>query len=755
MNTQRYQELLGRLLEGELADVEAEELATELKEQPELQRDLRSHLVLWELWSQQQTPERSADAFLNAWKTRVRVESEDSDAFAEAMRPRIGAPHPRTGGILSLLRFFTGAIRRPKGMAWAASLVIVTSAAVLWFSGARSAPSVTVLKGEAVCTACVLHETPDHTPALRVFVGPSTNIYYLDPSPTIAPLQSYFCNGPTAATAEGKARTEKGRRLFHATTVTIPEANQPNEQSTIRAFAQQKAAASDQPPTKRYQLESAEGLRFHNVTAEPAELQGKKGLRATISGDALRRIQSTQQYAQGLIWIEDLGFTNGVIEAEIAGALAPGAGGEARGFVGIAFRVQEDLKTYDAFYLRPTNGRADDQERRNHSAQYISLPEWPWSRLRKETPGKYESYVDLVPGAWTKIKIEVRGEQARLYVHDNEQPTLIVKDLKSGADGRGGVALWLEPGTVAHFRNLTVNPSLATSFDRVTPASGVRNSAGMQLKVAEQNTQPTLRIVLPGYPPSDRAIEVIFPEHVTVRQRGSADGKQLYMWQPGQFGERPAWRQSERSLEYEKDLPGPIHMLARATLEEDGVRFHFRLRNQSDVTYDLIWAPIDPRLTSAFHDLRLERTYVHHADGFDLLASETPSRLTMPIDKWLPARYLASFTWPIPSQSVEDREGIPHYHKSRTVNAPFIATLSQDSHWVVASFTSNTGNVWSNPELTCQHVDPHAALSPGEEAILETKILVVRGSLEEVFKTATQQRESLKVEVRRWGPSIK
>jgi hypothetical protein len=216
-------------------------------------------------------------------------------------------------------------------------------------------------------------------------------------------------------------------------------------------------AASAQ--TRRYPLESVEGLRLHNVTAERTVFQGKKGLRATISEETLRQIERTQQYAQGLISIEGLDFSNGVIEAEIAGALAPGAGGEARGFVGIAFRVQEDLETYDAFYLRPTNGRADDQERRNHSAQYISLPEWPWSRLRKETPSKYEAYVDLVPGTWTKIKIEVRGDEARLYVHDNEQPTLIVKDVKSGANGHGGVALWLEPGTVAYFRNLTVNPS--------------------------------------------------------------------------------------------------------------------------------------------------------------------------------------------------------------------------------------------------------------------------------------------------------
>jgi hypothetical protein len=204
----------------------------------------------------------------------------------------------------------------------------------------------------------------------------------------------------------------------------------------------------------------------------------------------------------------------------------------------------------------------------------------------------------------------------------------------------------------------------------------------MQLRVAEENNYPTLRIVLPGHPASDRAIEVIFPEHVTVRPRRTTDASQIYLFQPGQSGERPLWRQSERTLEYEKNLPGAVHMLARATLEEDGVRFHFRLRNQSGKTYDLIWAPIDPRLTSVFHDVRLERTYVHHADGFDLLASETPSRLKMPLHEWLPARYLASFTWPIPSQHVERRDGITYYNKLRAVDAPFIATLSQDSRWL-------------------------------------------------------------------------
>lgn len=219
------------------------------------------------------------------------------------------------------------------------------------------------------------------------------------------------------------------------------------------------------PQAGHYPLESAVGLRLHNVVAEPATLQGKKGVQVRFSQEALQRFkgltpeqQAEEQARVGqYAVIEGLEFDNGVIEAEVAGSPAPGAPSGARGFVGIAFRIQDN--TYDVFYLRPTNGRADDQERRNHAAQYVSHPHWPWFRLRKETPSKYEAYVDLMPDAWTAIRIDVRGERARLYVHGQEQPTLIVNDLKSGPQGKGRVALWIDQGTVAHFRNLTAQPS--------------------------------------------------------------------------------------------------------------------------------------------------------------------------------------------------------------------------------------------------------------------------------------------------------
>ena len=240
------------------------------------------------------------------------------------------------------------------------------------------------------------------------------------------------------------------------------------------AIAGVVATVGAQPQPRQFALESVAGLRLHNVTAAPVTLSGKKGVRVAMTDEArakflqLGREQRDQaartgQTLEQLAVIEDVSFGNGVIEAEIAGAPQAGTFEGARGFVGIAFRVQDDLRTYDAFYLRPTNGRADDQVRRNHSTQYISHPEWTWSRLRTEYPKKYESYVDLEPGVWTRIRIEVQGTRARLFVHGQAQPTLIVNDLKTGDRLRGGVALWLDIGTEAHFRNVIVTPADASA----------------------------------------------------------------------------------------------------------------------------------------------------------------------------------------------------------------------------------------------------------------------------------------------------
>jgi hypothetical protein len=271
----------------------------------------------------------------------------------------------------------------------------------------------------------------------------------------------------------------------------------------------------------------------------------------------------------------------------------------------------------------------------------------------------------------------------------------------------------------------------------------VRNASGVRLVVAEEDTQPALHVVLPDDPKVD-AIKVLLPEHVTVRERGSSEGEHLYLFRPGANGERSSWRQAGQTIEYESELKGGVHMLARATLEEDGVLFHYEFQNRSGVDYEMITAVTDPRMTSTLRDVRLERTYVHHASGFDLLASETPERLTMPLGQWLPSRYLASYTWPVPAKLAEHRaDGITYYNKSRAVDEPLIATISSDRKWVVASFTKTTGNVWSNPELTCQHVDPEKPLPPGGKAVVEVKILIFAGTLDQALRKVRLERPLL------------
>lgn len=273
----------------------------------------------------------------------------------------------------------------------------------------------------------------------------------------------------------------------------------------------------------------------------------------------------------------------------------------------------------------------------------------------------------------------------------------------------------------------------------------IKNKAGLRMLVETDDTQPTLRIVLPGHPLTDRSIEVVFPEHVTVRRHGSTDVEHIYMWQEGHQGEPPAWRREGQSLKYEKIFEDGIHMLARATLEEDGVLFEYRFSNASNTAFDLIWAPTDPRLTGMFHDVRLERTYVHRKNGWGLLAENTPSRLTMPLNQWLPARYLDSFTWPVPAKLVERRDdGITYYNNPVPVDEPVVATLSANRKWVFASFSHDTGNVWSNPELTCQHVDESSTLPPNGQTVLEVKTLVLHGSLAQVLQKVVEQRNTLK-----------
>ena len=186
----------------------------------------------------------------------------------------------------------------------------------------------------------------------------------------------------------------------------------------------------------------------HWVLPSTATHDGKSATRLVLAAEA--QTPDNPTFAR----IRGLDFHDGTIDVEVAGRPLPDAPPDARGFIGIAFRIQDDLSRFECIYIRPTNGRAPVQLRRNRAVQYFSYPDWKFDRMRVEVPGHYEAYVDLVTGAWTKLRIEVDGETAKLFVHEQEQPTLIVNDLKHGPDMRGGIGLYIDMGTEGFFHSV-------------------------------------------------------------------------------------------------------------------------------------------------------------------------------------------------------------------------------------------------------------------------------------------------------------
>jgi len=234
---------------------------------------------------------------------------------------------------------------------------------------------------------------------------------------------------------------------------------------SLQAFAAK--TTGDDHKTKMHALvlplNSMDGLEVKNVRenaedlattkAEIASYQGRRALR--LVNDRGLTALDTPAGSQSLAIAQTSEFRDGTIEADVAGLRRKGTSDGVRGFVGIAFHVQDHGSRYEAFFLRMTNGRADDQLRRNHSTQYVQQPDFTWKRLRDENPGVYESYVDLDADSWTRIKIVVAGTKARLYINGAAQPCLIVNDLKMGAT-HGQVALFTGWNTDAYFSNLTI-----------------------------------------------------------------------------------------------------------------------------------------------------------------------------------------------------------------------------------------------------------------------------------------------------------
>ena len=191
-------------------------------------------------------------------------------------------------------------------------------------------------------------------------------------------------------------------------------------------------------------------LKPYQVSMELVQQMGKQAVKV-IKDSTIKLVDEPT-----FVKIKDINFSNGTIEVKVLSKLLKNAPAMARGFIGIAFRISDDNSSFESIYIRPTNGRATDQVRRNHSIQYYSYPDYKFDRLRKEAPEKYESYADMELNKWITMRIEVSGQHAKLFLDNSPQPVLIVNDLFLGPKVTGAIGLWVEVGTEGYFSDLKI-----------------------------------------------------------------------------------------------------------------------------------------------------------------------------------------------------------------------------------------------------------------------------------------------------------
>ena len=200
-------------------------------------------------------------------------------------------------------------------------------------------------------------------------------------------------------------------------------------------IAQEKAIIPD-----IVKLADGEEWRIANREAEIIKVNGQFG------------IYFGAQPGDGVAWLKNFEFTNGVIEVDTKGKDVQGIS-----LIGIAFRgVNEHI--YDAVYFSPFNFQGDDPVRAMSGVQYISHPDYPWQRLRTEYPGKYEKPVNPVPDPnyFFHAKIIIEKPKVSVYVNDGKEPCLVVEEL-TDRDG-GWIGLWMGNNSDGTFTNLKIIP---------------------------------------------------------------------------------------------------------------------------------------------------------------------------------------------------------------------------------------------------------------------------------------------------------
>lgn len=196
------------------------------------------------------------------------------------------------------------------------------------------------------------------------------------------------------------------------------------------------------------------------VNASVVEFEGEEVIKVERDLEALpfdiKKLGSTVDEPT-YIKLTGLNLENGVVEVKVLSRLqTPSPFQGSQGFIGLAFRINEDNTAYESVYLRPRVGRSENQFARNHTVQYYAYPDFKFDKLRKaEYRGQYETYADIALDEWITMRIEFQDKKAKLYLNDQEAPAFIADELL-GSTTSGSIALWVDIGTVGYFKDLKI-----------------------------------------------------------------------------------------------------------------------------------------------------------------------------------------------------------------------------------------------------------------------------------------------------------
>lgn len=152
----------------------------------------------------------------------------------------------------------------------------------------------------------------------------------------------------------------------------------------------------------------------------------------------------------GIVWLP-LQFKEGTIELDLRGRNE-----FLKSFLGIVFNTV-DTAAYEDILFRPFNFQHQDPVRRTWSLAYTVEPDYPYTKLRKENTGQFESEIlpDPKPEDWLHARIVIKKDSVQVFVNRMEKPSLTVKRLGGYRGDKLGLYVF-GTGTPGDFANVSI-----------------------------------------------------------------------------------------------------------------------------------------------------------------------------------------------------------------------------------------------------------------------------------------------------------